>query len=107
MDDPGWIPAVDNLRQIQEGGLEKWLEKQKKRQTLLKELLKHYNEGRSMSFYCKACAKMPIDLINEAIKKAKRRIVSEKINRSNIKSKAKILKSIIKDMTLKSNGNID
>lgn len=94
-----WIPATDNLRQIKKIDLENWLEEQKERQTLVEELLRNYNEGRSMSFYCRACTRMPINLINQAIKEAKKKIVSKKIDNSDMKSKAKILKSTIKDIT--------
>lgn len=102
-----WIPATDNLRQIKKVDLENWLEEQKERQTLVEELLRNYNEGRSMNFYCKACTRMPINLINQAINEAKKKIVSEKIDNSDMKSKAKILKSTIKDITVKSNINMD
>ena len=102
-----WIPATDNLHQIKKVGLENWLEEQKGRQTLVEKLLRNYNEGRSMIFYCKACTRMPINLINQAIKEAKKKIVSEKIDDSDMKSKAKILKSTIKDITTKSNINMD
>jgi len=81
-----WIPAADNLRQIKEFGLEKWLKEQKERQSLIEELLQNYNEGRSMSFYCKACTRMPINLVNEAMKESKRKIAKEKINDSNLKA---------------------
>ena len=60
-----------------------------------------------MSFYCKSCTRMPINMINEAMKEAKKRIVSEKIDNSDIKSKAKILKSTIKDMAVRYNINMD
>lgn len=102
-----WIPATDNLRQIKEVGLENWLKEQKERKTLVEELLQNYNEGRSMSFYCKVCTRMPINLINQAIKEAKKKIVSEKIDNSDMKSKAKILRSTIKDISVKSNINMD
>ncbi len=102
-----WIPAADNLRQIKEVGLEDWLEEQKERQTLVEELLQNYNEGRSMSFYCKAGTRMPINLINQAMKEAKKKIVSEKIDKSDIKSKVKILKSTIEDIAVRSNINMD
>lgn len=73
----GWIPAADNLRQIKAFGVNNWLKEQEERQTLLEELLQRYNESRSMNFYCKACASMPIDLINSAIKKANGKIILE------------------------------
>jgi hypothetical protein len=102
-----WIPAADNLRQIKEVGLENWLVEQKERQTLVEGLLRNYNEGRSMSLYCKACTRIPINLINQAIKEAKKKIVNEKIDNSDLKSKAKILKSTIKYITIRSNINMD
>ena len=97
--------AEENLEKIKKFGLEKWLEEQRQRQALFEELLQNYNEGRSMSFYCKACTRMSVNLINEVLEEAKKKIMSEKIDKSNIKSRAKILKSIIKDMAIKSNMN--
>jgi hypothetical protein len=101
-----WIPAADNLHQIKEVGLESWLNEQRERQALLEKLLQSYNEGRSMSFYCKACSRMSIELINKAIEEAKEKFVSEKVAESDMKSKAKILKAIIKDLALKGNVNL-
>nr|MDO8079527.1 DUF3795 domain-containing protein [Candidatus Freyarchaeota archaeon] len=102
-----WIPAADNLRRIKEVGLEKWLEEQIERQALLEGLLQNYNEGRSMSFYCKTCARMSVELINKAVKEANQKLVSEKVDKSDTKSKAKILKAFIKDLALKANVNLD
>lgn len=102
-----WIPAVDNLDQIKKVGLEKWLEEQKERQALLERLLKNYNEGRSMSFYCRTCAKMSVELINKAVKEANKKLVSEKVDKSDIKTKAKILKIVIKDFALKADVNLN
>ena len=62
-----WIPAVENLRQIQKKGLEYWVIEQAERQELLEELLHQYNEGRSMSLYCKASARMPVMMIKKAM----------------------------------------
>jgi len=101
-----WIPAADNLHQIKQVGLETWLNEQTARQALLEELLHSYNEGRSMSFYCKVCSRMSIESINKAIENAKEKFVSEKIAESDMKSKAKILKVVIKDLALKSNVNL-
>ena len=95
-----WIPAVDNLRQIKEFSLESWLNEQKKRQTLLEKLLQDYNEGRSMSLYCKVCARIPIDLISKTIEKANEKLTSEKADKSDIKLKAKVLKTMFKDLAL-------
>ena len=102
-----WIPAFDNLRRIKESGLKNWLKEQKERQALVEELLGNYNEGRSMSFYCKACARMPINLLNDAVKESDKKIASEEIDKTDIKTKAKILKSALKDKAVKYNINMD
>jgi aspartate aminotransferase-like enzyme len=98
-----WIPAADNLRKIKEAGLENWLEEQKKRQSVLEKLLHNYNEGRSMGFFCKVCARMPVGLINTALNEAKKKIADEKVERSDLKSKAKIMKAALKDSASKAN----
>lgn len=96
-----WVPAADNLRQIKESGLERWLREQEERQALLEELLQNYNEGRSMSFYCKVCSRMPVDLINRAIEEAGEELAAERIiGKSNMKARARVLKEVIKDLAL-------
>ena len=102
-----WIPAIDNLRQIKEFGIENWLNEQKERQALVVELLSNYNEGRSMSFFCKACARMPINLIHDSVKESNKKIVIDEINKSDKKAKARILKSIIKEKATKYNINMN
>ena len=101
-----WIPAADNLLQIKEGGLKRWLEEQSEKQALLERLLQHYNEGRSMSFYCKACARMQIALINEAIEEAKKKLASERVNKADVKSRANIVKMTIRELALTSNVDL-
>ena len=101
-----WIPAADNLRQIKAVGLKSWLIEQRERQALLEKLLQNYNDGRSMSFYCKVCARMSIELISKAIEEAKEKFVSEKVAESEMKSRAKFLKTAIKDLALDSNVNL-
>jgi hypothetical protein len=100
-----WIPAAHNLHQISEAGIESWLGEQKERQVLLEVLLQNYNEGRSMNFYCKVCARMPIDLIRKAMEETREILASEKVNPFDMKSKARVLKSEIKDLSVE--GNID
>jgi hypothetical protein len=102
-----WVPAADNLRQIKDDGLDAWLRDQQERQALLEALLEHYNQGRSMSFYCKACARMPLDLINRAMEEAKTKLADEDMQRSDMRAKAKTLKAAIKALALKANINLD
>lgn len=102
-----WVPAADNLRQIKKAGLESWLRIQKERQALLEELLYNYNEGRSMNLYCKVSSRMPIDSIKKAIKEAEDKFAFLKADKSDIKSKARVLKAVFKDLALKEKINLD
>ena len=60
-----------------------------------------------MSLYCKVCARMPIELINKAIEEAKEKLAAEEVDKSDMKSKARILKAVIKDIALKVNIDLD
>ncbi len=98
-----WKIARENLERIKKDGINSWFKEQKRRQLLVEELLENYDEGRSMSFFCKICIRMPTNLINESIKETKIKIVTKKIGKTDIKAKAKILKSIVEDLASKSN----
>ena len=50
---------------------------------------------------------MPIDLINKGLKEAKEKLAGEKVEKSDMKSKARVLKAAIKDIALKVNINLD
>ena len=60
-----------------------------------------------MSFFCKACARIPVNLIHDAVEESNKKIVSEGIDKSDIKARAKTLKSAIKDKAVKYNINMD
>jgi hypothetical protein len=99
-----WIPAAGSLKQIKDDGLNGWLKEQKERQALLEELLRNYNDGRSMSFYCKAGSGMPIHSIHRAIKEAKDRLAHDKIEKSDMKSKAMILRAALDNRKDRTDG---
>ncbi len=50
---------------------------------------------------------MPIDLINKAIEEAKEKLAGEKVDRSDMKLKARVLKAVIKNFALEVNINLD
>lgn len=89
---------ADNLQRIAADGLEIWLHEQEDRQTALEELLDHYNDGRSMSFYCQACARMPIEMIRQVLNQAGEIFVHHKVAAGDVKSKARLVKDAIKDL---------
>lgn len=98
-------PAIPNLDRIREAGLETYLEEQRKRRLLVEHLLANYNEGRSMSFYCAACALMPPDLIRRAIGEMEGMLTSEQIDGLDLKAKAQAMKSSIQ--ALASHAGVD
>jgi len=59
-----------NLDSIQKNGIEDFIVNQRIRMAVLQDLLLHYDEGRSKSFYCIACALLPIDHLREIQKQA-------------------------------------
>lgn len=96
-----WVPAADNLRHIQDVGLKAWSREQRERQALLEEMLLHYNEGRSMNLYCKACARMPIDLIKVALEKTGASFPGGKADPPDVKTRAKVLKAALHEFASK------
>jgi hypothetical protein len=60
-----------------------------------------------MNHYCKICARMPIHLINKAIGEAKEKLAGEKVDKSDVKSKARLLKAVIKDLALRVNIDLE
>ena len=88
-------PALPNLDRIREAGLETFLEEQRERRLLVEQLLAGYNAGRSMSFYCRACALMPPASIREAIDEAEELVVSGQVDGSDLKARAKTMTAAI------------
>ena len=78
--------------------MDDWLQEQRKRQLILENLLDNYNEGRSMSFYCRAALLMPPVLINGAVNELKEKIAAGQIDGSDVKAQAKALRAIIQNL---------
>jgi uncharacterized metal-binding protein len=94
-----WIPAAHNLHQISAAGVESWLGEQEERRVLLESLLQNFNDGRSMSLCCKVCASMPVALIRKAMEEAREILAREKADPSDIKSRARVFRSVIQDFS--------
>jgi hypothetical protein len=94
--------AQDSLNSIKNNGMDKWLKEQRERLLAVQELLENYNDGKSMSFYCSACIVMPVSLINQAMDEMKQRLSNNHIDSSDVKAKAKALRTIIQELASKS-----
>jgi hypothetical protein len=105
-------PALPNLDRIREVGLEAYLEEQRERLLLVEQLLADYNEGRSMTFYCAACALMPPDLVRQAMGELERmqprlgRRPSPNKDGSDLKAKAEAMRTAIQDLASQAGINL-
>ena len=82
---------------IKEQGIDEFVKQQKRRIELLEITLKHFDEGRSKSFYCIAITLLSIKDIETALDKTKQEIKAEDIGTDDFKTRAKILKGFLKD----------
>jgi len=98
-------PALPNLDRIREVGLETYVGEQKERRLLLERLLATYNEGRSMSFFCRACALMPPDLVRQAIDETEELLVRKEVDGSDLKAKAETMRLTMENLA--SRADID
>ncbi|SET59467.1 Protein of unknown function [Natronincola peptidivorans] len=78
---------------IQEKGFEEYKRLMDIREEILKDMLDNFNEGRSKSYYCIAATVMKIEELKEALRRAK-----EKSHGLDMKSKAKVLRSLLEEI---------
>jgi hypothetical protein len=80
----------DNIRFIQEKGIDEFEKEQKARENLLRNMLSEFNDGRSKTFYCIATTVLEIEELDKAFEEAKKQ--SEGLEK---RKKAKILHRIL------------
>jgi hypothetical protein len=88
----------DNIRFIQEKGIEEFEQQQLLRDKLLKEMLQDFNEGRSKTFYSIASTVLEIEELENALSEAKKQSEGLKI-----KEKAKVLHQILDNIAERQN----
>lgn len=84
----------EDISFIQRNGIEAFVEQQKIREQLLKEMLSKYNEGRSKSYYCIAATVLGIDELKSVLDEAE-----ERTRNLEIKEKAKVLHSLLDNIS--------
>ena len=82
----------DDIAYIRKNGADEFEETQKKRECLLKEMLREFNEGRSKSYYCIAATVMEMGELEEALPQA-----HKNSDGLEMKEKSKVLHSILDD----------
>ena len=88
----------DDIRFIQENGVEKFEEGQKLREQLLTQMLKEFNEGRSKSYYCIAVTVLEIEELEEAIDRARKKSTG-----LDIRTKSKVMHSTLDAIAVNNN----
>jgi hypothetical protein len=99
---PPYKKVIPNLSFIKEHGIEKFVGQQKKRIGLLEKMLANFNEGRSRSFYCKSTALLDLTTLEDSLDKAIQRLESDHIKPDDTKTKARILRDILSEISLMS-----
>lgn len=81
-------PAIANLDEVKEHGLESFLVGQRERRLLAERLIARYNAGRSMTLYCTACALLPPRVIEQAADRVERLVKEGRLSRDDRKGLA-------------------
>jgi hypothetical protein len=92
---------LPNLNFIKKHGLKKFIQQQKKRIKLLETMLNNFNDGRSRSFFCRAAALLDLKNLKNSLDKAARKIKTDKIKQTDVKSKARIIREILNETASK------
>ncbi|OPX64561.1 MULTISPECIES: DUF3795 domain-containing protein [unclassified Methanoregula] len=88
----------DDIAFVQRNGIEAFEEIQKKRERLLKEMLKEFNEGRSKSYFCIAATVLEIPELEGALARAK-----NDAGGLDMKGKARALHAILDQVATRKN----
>lgn len=97
---PSYKRNFPNLNFIKDHGIEKFIEQQKKRIQILEVLIKNFDDGRSRSYFCKIAALLDLTTLGNSLAKANLKITEEKIDQLDTKTRAKIFKAIINELTI-------
>ncbi len=96
-EDTDWKPACRNLRKIQTDGLEALLGEEAEKIRGIRKLLKNFNDGRSMSFFCKTCSALPAGEIERIIEKTEMQLKDARVPESDKKTRAKAVRAEIEE----------
>lgn len=84
------LRSIASLHAIRERGIEGFAAQQQARMALLRKMLEEFDEGRSKSYCCVACALLPLDEIEEGLAQARREVqdagfaVEDRRNRATV-----------------------
>lgn len=89
------LKSIANLRAIKERGIEGFEAQQRRRIELLQAMLGEFDEGRSKSYCCAACALLPLDELETALGEARKESDATGIPGDDKKSRAGVLHRVL------------
>jgi len=96
---PSYKKVIPNLNFIKEYGIEKFIEQQHKRILLLERMIKDFDDGRSKSFFCKSTGLLDLSGLESSLDRAAAEIKTQEIKHSDLKTKAKIVRRILNEIS--------
>ncbi len=97
---PSCKKLMPNQKFIKERGIVRFIQQQKARMSMLETMLTEYDDGRSKSFFCKAAVLLDVENLGGCLEKAGQKVRMEKVNQSNVRRRAQILKEILVEIAL-------
>ncbi len=95
---PPCTKILSNMGFIRKHGINAFMEEQKNRMTMLGTMIAGFDDGRSKSFYCRAAAVLDVTRLGDAMAEADRRIQADRIKQDDRKTKAKILRTVLREI---------
>lgn len=97
---PGYPPdrrILPNLQFMRKYGIQEFARQQRKRIRLLEKMITDFDDGRSRSCFCRACALLDPGDLEGSLREANRRMSVEVGRLTDIKSKAKLLRGLLNE----------
>ena len=96
---PSTKNIIPNLNFIKKHGIKKFINQQKKRIRILENMIEHFDDGRSRSFFCRAVCLYDLTILENSFTEASRKVNTSHIKSADTKTKAKILREILNDFS--------
>lgn len=94
-----------NLHLIRTVGLRPFLSQQKRRRAILREMLAGFDDGRSKSHFCTACALLPVEGLETALGTSQM-VIGDATATDDRTMRAQVLRQALKDVAARSSVDL-
>jgi len=91
---------IPNLNFIKKHGIKKFINQQKKRIRILENMIEHFDDGRSRSFFCRSVCLFDLKKLENSYTEASQKVKTGYIKSAAPKIKAKILREILSEFSV-------